>query len=117
MNRTVMSTLIVGLLGGSLTACGGGGDTPASSKMLADTVTNAAVACFTPWNSSTVYNAGGQASYNNVNYNANWWTQGNNPSTSNGGVGTGQPWTSVGECGTGTPTPTPTPTQIGRAHV
>nr|WP_297525498.1 carbohydrate-binding protein [uncultured Roseateles sp.] len=28
-------------------------------------------------------------------YRANWWTQGDNPATRSGPVGTGQPWTST----------------------
>lgn len=65
----------------------------APAKALAQT------ACAAAWNSTTAYTGGQTASYNNVNYTANWWTQGNNPSTSNGGSGSGQPWTSNGACG------------------
>jgi hypothetical protein len=61
-----------------------------------------------------------QASENGTNYTANWWTQGNDPATNNGGPGSGQPWTSNGACAGGsggspspTPTPTPTPTSTG----
>ncbi len=103
MNRTVMNTLILTLFGGTLAACGGGsgdGSSGGASQLLA--ASTEAVACFTPWNSGTAYNGGGKASYNNVNYTANWWTQGNNPSTSSGGAGSGQPWTAVGDCGTPT---------------
>jgi len=59
---------------------------------------NAATACYAAWSSSAIYTAGGQASQNNVNYTANWWTQGNSPSTNSGGSGSGQPWTSDGAC-------------------
>jgi len=38
------------------------------------------------------------ASENGINYTANWWTQGNDPATNNGGSGSGQPWTSDGAC-------------------
>src|ERR1700678_2025766 len=69
-------------------------------------------ACAAAWSSSTVYTAGNQASENGINYTANWWTQGNNPATNNGGSGSGQPWTSDGSCtggsGSGSnPSPSP----------
>ena len=66
----------------------------------------ASTACAAAWSSSTVYTAGNQASENGINYTANWWTQGNDPATNNGGSGSGQPWTSDGACtggGSGTP--------------
>ena len=58
----------------------------------------AATTCAAAWGSSTVYTAGQQASENGVNYTANYWTEGNDPATSNGGSGSGQPWTSDGAC-------------------
>jgi len=58
----------------------------------------AATTCAAAWSSTSVYTAGQQASENAVNYTANWWTQGNDPATSNGGSGSGQPWTSNGAC-------------------
>jgi chitinase len=58
----------------------------------------ASTACAAAWSSSTVYTAGEQASENGINYTANWWTQGNDPATNNGGSGSGQPWTSDGAC-------------------
>jgi chitinase len=70
----------------------------------------AATACAAAWSSTAVYTAGMQASENGINYTANWWTEGNDPATNNGGPGSGQPWTSNGSCSGGTPTPTPTPT-------
>ncbi|MEY9895325.1 chitinase [Catenulispora sp. MAP12-49] len=57
-----------------------------------------ATTCATAWSSTAVYTAGQQASENGTNYTANWWTQGNDPATSNGGSGSGQPWTSNGAC-------------------
>lgn len=70
-----------------------------------------AATCAAAWNASTAYTGGQQASEKGINYTANWWTQGNDPATNNGGSGSGQPWTSSGACSTGTsPTPTPTPT-------
>jgi len=58
----------------------------------------AATTCAAAWNSTTVYTAGQQASENGTNYTADYWTQGNDPATSNGGSGSGQPWTSNGAC-------------------
>lgn len=76
---------------------------------------HAQAACAAAWNASSVYTQGNVASENGINYEANWWTQGNDPATNNGGAGSGQPWTSQGSCGaspapTPTPTPAPTPT-------
>ena len=58
----------------------------------------ASTACAAAWSSTTVYTGGEQASENGINYTANWWTQGNDPATNNGGSGSGQPWTSDGSC-------------------
>jgi hypothetical protein len=62
--------------------------------------------CVVAWHSDQVYTAGNQASLNGTNYQANWWTLGEDPSTHNGGPGSGMPWTSLGACtpgGGGTP--------------
>src|SRR5215203_1016683 len=61
--------------------------------------------CATTWNSTSVYTAGMTASLNGVNYQANFWTQGQNPATNNGGPGSGQPWTSIGTCSACTTVP------------
>jgi chitinase len=61
--------------------------------------------CQPPWSSSQVYTAGMTASFNGVNYRANFWTQGQNPSTNNGGAGSGAPWTATGTCVTCTVVP------------
>ena len=58
----------------------------------------AAATCAAAWSSSTVYTGGQQASENGIDYTANYWTQGNDPATNNGGSGSGQPWTSNGAC-------------------
>jgi chitinase len=71
--------------------------------------TQAAASCAAAWSASQVYNGGNTASENGTNYLANWWTQGNDPATNNGGSGSGQPWTSQGSCGTTTPPPAPPP--------
>jgi len=59
---------------------------------------SAAQTCNPTWNSTSVYTAGMTVSLNGINYTANFWTQGQNPSTNNGGPGSGQPWTSNGSC-------------------
>jgi chitodextrinase len=61
--------------------------------------------CASTWVSSNVYNAGNTASLNGVNYQANFWTQGQNPATNNGGPGSGQPWTIIGNCSACTTVP------------
>lgn len=65
--------------------------------------------CASAWNSTAVYTAGNVVSKSNVNYKANWWTQGDDPVTHNGGAGSGQPWTSQGACGGVDPPPPPPP--------
>ena len=47
------------------------------------------------WLATAVYTAGMAATLNGAVYQANWWTQGNNPQTSSGPSGSGQPWTLV----------------------
>ena len=63
---------------------------------------SATTTCAAAWNSTSVYTAGMTASESNINYVANWWTEGNNPATNNGGAGSGEPWTSQGACTSGT---------------
>jgi chitinase len=50
-------------------------------------------------------------SRNGQNYRAAYWTQGNDPATSSGPAGSGQPWTLMGSCGGAVSTPTRTPTR------
>jgi chitinase len=96
------------LIGGLALGLAAGGSFLA---LASGSAAQAAAACAAAWSSTAIYTAGNQASENGINYTANWWTQGNNPATNNGGPGSGQPWTSNGSCaGGGTPTPTPTPT-------
>jgi len=61
--------------------------------------------CDATWSSTAVYTAGMTASLNGENYVANYWTQGNNPSTNNGGAGSGEPWTATGACSSCTTKP------------
>jgi chitinase len=62
--------------------------------------------CAATWSATTVYTGGMQANVNGINYVANYWTEGNNPATSNGPAGSGQPWTSLGACSSCTTVPT-----------
>lgn len=67
----------------------------------------AQTSCATPWSASAVYTQGMTASENGENYVANWWTQGQDPATNNGGPGSGQPWTATGACSSVTCTQAP----------
>src|SRR5262245_59862896 len=68
----------------------------AAAAVLPMTASDAAVACVTPYSSSTVYTGGMTASYNGHNWTAKWWTQGEAPSTGGSGV-----WQDGGACGDG----------------
>ena len=61
------------------------------------------------WSAAAVYTAGAVVVDQGKTYTANWWTQGNEPVTNNGGAGSGQPWTLSSGCTTSPPPPTPTP--------
>ncbi len=87
------------LIAGSVLGLAIGGSVYA---MAAAPAAQAAATCAAAWSAGTVYTGGQQASENGVNYTANYWTQGNDPATSNGGAGSGQPWTSNGACTGGT---------------
>lgn len=49
-----------------------------------------------PWAASTVYVAGDQVSVGNLVYEANWWTQGDEPAANSGAEGSGKVWTVIG---------------------
>jgi chitinase len=100
------------LIAGSALGLTAGGSVLA---LVSGPAAQAATACATAWSSSAVYTVGMQASENGINYTANWWTQGNDPATNNGGSGSGQPWTSSGSCtgGSGTTPPPPPPPPPG----
>jgi hypothetical protein len=80
------------------------------------TATTSTGSCSVPaWSSTTAYNGGAQVSRTcggvTNKYTAAFWTQGNDPCTSSGPAGSGQPWQSNGACVVGpTPTSGPTPT-------
>ena len=87
------------LMAGSAFGLAAGGSALAVASAPA---AQAATTCSTAWSSTTVYTAGQQASENGIEYTANYWTEGNDPATNNGGSGSGQPWTSDGACTGGT---------------
>ncbi len=113
MKNSIQIALLTGFVSSTLVGCGGGASSqdPASStdKKALVNVASAEPACVAAWNAATVYIGGQSASYKGVNYVANWWTENNNPSTNNGGSGSGQPWTKVAACGGTTTTPVTTP--------
>jgi len=71
------------------------------TALCAREVTARADTCAAAWVSSQVYTAGNQASENGINYQANWWTQNEDPASHNGGAGSGQSWTNIGACSAG----------------
>jgi chitinase len=110
LRTAIIASAAVGLIaGGSVLALASGSGAQASIALSA---AQTSTGCAAAWSSTAVYTAGNQASENGINYTANWWTQGNNPATNNGGAGSGQPWTSDGSCtgGSGSsPSPSPSP--------
>ena len=92
VGRRIMRTALIA--GSALGLTAGGSVLALASGPAAQ----ASTACAAAWSSTAVYTAGQQASENGINYTANWWTQGNDPATNNGGSGSGQPWTSDGAC-------------------
>jgi chitinase len=94
--RILRTSLIAGsalglTAGGSVLAVASGPAAQASTAQASTT-------CAAAWSSTTVYTAGDQASEDGINYTANYWTEGNDPATNNGGSGSGEPWTSDGAC-------------------
>ena len=61
--------------------------------LLPITASEAAAACATAYNNSTVYTGGAVVSYNSHNWTAKWWTQYEAPSTGGSGV-----WSDGGTC-------------------
>jgi len=66
-------------------------------------------ACASAWSATNVYTGGATASVGAVNYTANYWSQGADPSVHNGGAGSGEPWTSNGNCSGGSSNPPTNP--------
>jgi len=68
----------------------------AAAALLPITASEAAAACATAYDNSTVYTGGAVVSYNSHNWTAKWWTQYEAPSTGGSGV-----WSDNGTCGGG----------------
>ena len=68
----------------------------AAAALLPITASEAAAACATAYDNSTVYTGGAVVSYNSHNWTAKWWTQYEAPSTGGSGV-----WNDNGTCGGG----------------
>jgi chitinase len=76
--------------------------------------------CAPAWNSTLAYcntstttcNGGNKASKNGLNFTAQFWNQGQDPTVAGhaGPAGSGDPWFTGVACTNGTPAPTPTPT-------
>lgn len=61
--------------------------------------------CNPEWNAGKAYVAGNKVTRNGINYQAKWWTLGNDPVSNSGDA---QPWQNLGRCGNSSnPTPTP----------
>jgi hypothetical protein len=69
-----------------------------TSGVVTITVNGSGTCTAAQWVSGTAYTNGMVVQYLGVKYVANYWTQGDTPSTHNGGAGSGQPWTSQGTC-------------------
>ena len=70
----------------------------AATATLAPTTAAAATVQCQAWVSTIAYVGGDTAIRAGVTYKANWWTQNNDPTTNNGGPGSGQPWTKIASC-------------------
>src|SRR5579883_2943076 len=88
---------------------------PTATPTATPTPTSSGPACWPQWNASTVYVGGSQVSDNGENYQAAYWTQGNDPTApgNSGPAGSGAYWIPEGACGGG-PGPTPTPTATAK---
>ena len=83
------------------------GPTATRTNTPAPSATSSGSGCWAAWVSTTAYSTGAQVSRSGRNYQANYWTQGNDPDTSSGPVGTGQPWIPMSFCGGSNATSTP----------
>lgn len=83
------------------------GATATRTNTPAPTATSGGSGCWAAWVATTAYSGGAQVSRSGRNYQANYWTQGNDPVTSSGPVGTGQPWIPMSFCGGSSATSTP----------
>jgi chitodextrinase len=69
-----------------------------TSSIINITVTGGSTCTAPAWNTTTAYSGGSIVSYLSIRYQANWWTQGNQPNTNSGPAGSGQPWINLGTC-------------------
>ncbi|MFF1926177.1 glycoside hydrolase family 19 protein [Streptomyces sp. NPDC058221] len=69
-----------------------------ATVVILPATTASAADCAAAWNSSSVYNGGGSASYNGHNWTAGWWTQNEAP-------GSSDVWADQGSCGSGSTDP------------
>ncbi|WP_284699846.1 cellulase family glycosylhydrolase [Chitinolyticbacter albus] len=84
--------------------------TPAPTPVTPAPVTPLPSLCYAAWGTGAVYMAGQRVTHAGRNYEAKWWTQGDNPAQAgNWGV-----WRNLGVCGStpATPAPTPLPTPV-----
>jgi len=78
--------------------------TPANPTSTPTSGSGGGSGCVTPWNSTSVYVNGNNASDSGRNYHANWWNQNDRPSVSTSGA-----WTDQGGCVPPTAGPTSQP--------
>jgi chitinase len=76
----------------------------AAAATATPTYSSGGTGCTTPWINTTAYGTGNTASDGGKNYRANWWNQGDRPSTSTSGA-----WTNQGNCIQPTAGPTSMP--------
>ncbi|UXY16382.1 glycosyl hydrolase family 18 protein [Chitiniphilus purpureus] len=79
--------------------------TPNPTTPTPNPVTPTPGTCYQAWSASGVYSGGARVTHNGVNYEAKWWTQGDNPAQS----GDWGVWKNLGNCSGNPVTPTPTP--------
>jgi chitin-binding protein len=70
---------------------------PSSVSSASSSLTSDTCAGLPTWNAATVYNNPQQVRFNNKRYQANYWTQGNNPELTNGQYNY---WLDLGACNT-----------------
>lgn len=68
---------------------------PASSSSVGSSIGSDTCAALPTWDAGTIYNKPQQVKYNNKRYQANYWTQGNNPELTSGQYNY---WLDLGDC-------------------
>lgn len=87
-HRTILSALALSMATSAV---------PAHPTWQADTG-GGSETCASAWSATNVYTNGSTVSVGAVSYTANYWSQGADPSTHNGGAGSREPWTANGHC-------------------